>query len=78
MGLRAAPKEDSAVSSAELMTGSTLILPGLLLHVPDPSRIDVPPPPTKPASYAAAADSWPAHLAKVDTCTYVLAASRGL
>jgi transposase InsO family protein len=37
MGLHAVPKEDSAVSSAELVIGSPLILPGQLLHVPDPS-----------------------------------------
>jgi transposase InsO family protein len=36
MGLRAASKEDYAVSSAELVTVSLLILPGQLLHVPDP------------------------------------------
>jgi hypothetical protein len=33
MGLHAAPKADSAVSSAELVTGLPLILPGQLLHV---------------------------------------------
>ncbi len=31
LGLRAAPKEDSAVSSAELVTGTPLVLPGQLL-----------------------------------------------
>jgi transposase InsO family protein len=36
MGLSAVPKEDSAVSSAELVTGTPLILPGQLLPVPDP------------------------------------------
>jgi hypothetical protein len=45
LGLRAAPKEDSAVYSAELATGTPLVLPGKLLHVPDPPRVDVPPPP---------------------------------
>jgi hypothetical protein len=40
LGLRAAPKEDSAVSSAELVTGTPLVLPGQLLHVPDPPRVD--------------------------------------
>ncbi len=47
MGLRAAPKEDSAVSSAELVTGTSLMLPAPL-HVPDPPHVDVPPPPMRP------------------------------
>jgi hypothetical protein len=58
MGLCAAPKEDSSVSSGKLINGSPLILPGQLLHVPDPSRGDVPPPPTRPASYAAVPDNF--------------------
>jgi hypothetical protein len=66
LGLRAAPKEDSAVSSAELVTGTPLVLPGQLLHVPDPPRVDVPPPPTRPLSYAAAANTPPAHLVKAE------------
>ncbi len=66
LGLRAAPKEDSAVSSAELVTGTPLVLPGQLLHVPDPPRVDVPLPPTRPLSYAAAANTLPAHLAKAE------------
>jgi transposase InsO family protein len=45
MGLHAAPMEDSAVSSAELVNGSPLILPGQLLHVPDAPHVDVPPRP---------------------------------
>jgi hypothetical protein len=57
LGLRAVPKEESAVSSAELVTGSLLIPPGQLLHVPDPPRVDV------PASYAVAANSPLDHLA---------------
>ncbi len=40
LGLRAAPKEDSAISSAELVTGTPLVLPGQLLHVPDPPRVE--------------------------------------
>jgi hypothetical protein len=64
MGLRAAPKEDLAVSSAELVNGSPLILPGRqLLHMPDPPHVDVPPPPTRPASWPAVANMPPAHLA---------------
>ncbi len=35
LGLRAAPKEDSAVSSAELVLGSQLVLPGQFLDAPD-------------------------------------------
>jgi transposase InsO family protein len=48
MGLHAAPKEDSVVSSAELVTGTPL--PGQLLHLPDPPHVNVPPPPTRPTS----------------------------
>ncbi len=66
MGLRAAPKEASAVSSAELVTGTPLILPGQLLHVPDPPCVDMPPPPTWPASYAAATNTPPAHLSQAE------------
>jgi len=66
LGLRATPKEDSAVSSAELVTGTPLVLPGQLLHVPDPPGVDVPPPPTRPLSYAAAANTPPAHLARAE------------
>jgi hypothetical protein len=35
LGLRAAPKEDSAVSSAELVLDSQLVLPGQFLDAPD-------------------------------------------
>jgi hypothetical protein len=35
LGLWAAPKEDSAVSSAELVLGSQLVLPGQFLDAPD-------------------------------------------
>jgi hypothetical protein len=66
MGLPAAPTEDSAVSSAELVTGSPLILPGQVLHVPDPPRVDVPLPPARQASYAAATNTPPAHLAQAE------------
>jgi hypothetical protein len=57
--LRAALKEKSAVSLAELVTGSPLI-PGQPLHVPDPTRVDVPPSPY------AASDSHPAYLARAE------------
>jgi transposase InsO family protein len=76
LGLRAAPKEDSAISSAELVTGTSLVLPGQLLQVPDPPHVDVPPPPTRPLSYAAAANTPPAHLARAEHVYYNLAASR--
>lgn len=66
LGLRAAPKEDSAVSSAELVLGSPLILPGQLLEVQEPPRVSVPLPATRPASYAEAANTPPAHLAGAD------------
>jgi len=39
---------------------------GQLLHVPDPPRDDVPPPPTRPASYAAVTNTPPVLLAKAD------------
>jgi hypothetical protein len=52
-------KEDSGVSSAELVTGSQM------LHVPDPpSCVILPPPPMRTVSNAAATNSLPAHLAK--------------
>jgi hypothetical protein len=54
------------VSSAELGTGTPLMLPGQVLHVPDPPRVNVSPPPTRPVSYAAAANTLPAHLAQAD------------
>jgi hypothetical protein len=44
----------------------SLVLPGQLLHVPDPPRVYVPPPPTRPLSYAAAANTPLAHLAKAE------------
>jgi hypothetical protein len=65
MGPSAAPKEDSAVSSAELLTGFSVILLGQLLHVPDPPLVDMPLPPTRPASYAATTNTPPAHLANM-------------
>ena len=38
LGLRSAPKEDSAVSSAEMVYGSPLTLPGQFLDAPDPPK----------------------------------------
>ncbi len=66
LGLRAAPKEDSAVSSAELVLGTPVILPGQLVDVQEPPHVKMAPPPTQPASYAAAADTPQAHLAVAD------------
>ena len=54
------------MSSAELVLGTPLLLPGQLQHVPEPPRVHVAPPPTRPASYAAAANTPPPHLAKAD------------
>jgi len=61
-GLRAAPKEDSAVSSAELVFGAPLTLPGQLLTSPETPLEDVvealrstQPLPTRPLTYAEAA-----------------------
>ena len=60
--LRAAPKEDSGLSSAELVFGSTLTLPGQLLETPETpveeivdSLRSTQPLPTRPLSYAEAA-----------------------
>ena len=70
LGLRAAPKEDCNLSSAELVFGSPLSLPGQLLTSPEPPVADFlrrlrnqpPPPPTRPLSYAAVASTPPASL----------------
>jgi hypothetical protein len=64
LGLPAAPKEDYAVPPADLVTGTPLVLPGQLLHLPDPPCVDVPPPPTRPTLYAATANTPPSHLAQ--------------
>ena len=62
LGLRAAPKEDSATSSAELVFGAPLTLPGQLLSSPETPVQEVvetlrtaQPPPTRHISYAEAA-----------------------
>jgi len=59
LGLRAAPKEDSAMSSAELLFGAPLTLPGQLLESPEEPLEQVverlrstQPPPTRPITYA--------------------------
>jgi transposase InsO family protein len=65
LGLRAAPKEDTAVSSAELVFGTSVTLPGQFLDSSEPpaeafleqNRIGRPPPPSRPLSYAQMAAS---------------------
>lgn len=59
MGLRSAPKEDTAVSSAELVFGLPLTLPVQLLNTPEPPLEDIvdqlrrtQPPPTRSLTYA--------------------------
>jgi hypothetical protein len=62
-GLRAAPKEDSAISSAELVFGEPLILPGEILDKPGPPAPLQPQPlPTRPLSYAQVTRSVPQQL----------------
>ena len=62
LGLRAAPKDESGISSAELVLGSPLTLPGQFLSSPEPPPADFvqqlqrapSPPPTRPLTYAEA------------------------
>jgi hypothetical protein len=61
LGLRAAPKEISGISSAEVVLGEQLRLPGEIPHqfpALEAGGVDRRPPP----SYAAVADTPPAHL----------------
>ena len=70
LGLRAAPKGDSGLSSAELVYGAPISLPGEMLSTPEPPplnfvqnlRMAAPPPPTRPLSYAEAAKQLPSSL----------------
>jgi len=69
LGLRAAPKEDSAISSAELVFGSALTLPGqFLAQTEQPPEMfvqqlrETSPLPTRPVTYAEAAASVPEKL----------------
>ncbi len=63
LGLRAAPKEDSGISSAEMVLGVPVQLPGELLASPVAVR-DLPAAvPQRALSYAQVLDSPPAHLA---------------
>ena len=73
LGLRAAPKEDSAISSAELVYGTALTLPGQFLAAMEWHPADYikqlqssTPLPTRPASYAEAVDSVPDKLLKAE------------
>jgi hypothetical protein len=70
LGLRAAPKEDTAISSAKLVFGSSVTLPDQFLDSSEPpaeafleqNRIGQPPPPSRPLSYAQVASSPSASL----------------
>jgi transposase InsO family protein len=66
LGLRAAPKEDSAVSSAELLYGAPITLPAEFIAAEEQpvesfvKRLQsVQPPPTRPLTYAQAAAACP-------------------
>jgi transposase InsO family protein len=69
LGLRAAPKDSSGISSAELVYGVPLTLPGQLLHPAEPpvetfveQLRSIQPPPTRPLLFAQAAASVPQSL----------------
>jgi hypothetical protein len=64
LGLRAAPKEDSGISSAEMVLGTPLQLPGEFLHAPAPSHVLFTPSQPRTLSYAEVAAGPPTHLAK--------------
>jgi transposase InsO family protein len=73
LGLRAAPKEDTAISSAELVFGAALTLPGQFLATMEQSPATYikqlqtsPTLPTRPATYAEAAASVPEKLMKAE------------
>jgi transposase InsO family protein len=80
-GLRAAPKEDSGLSSAELVFGMPLTLPGQLLAVPE-TPVEkvveelraVQPLPTRQLSYAEAASG----LQQLQQAEYVYVRRRGV
>jgi transposase InsO family protein len=63
LGLRAAPKEDSGISSAERVLGTPLQLPGELLNMPAVPATCPPPEQPRTASYAEVVARPPAHLA---------------
>jgi hypothetical protein len=69
LGLRAAPKDDSNTSSAELVFGCRITVPGQFLDSPEPPAIsflealqDVQPIPTRQRSYAEVAAALPPEL----------------
>ena len=73
LGLRAAPKEDSAVSSAELLYGAPVALPAEFIAAEEPpvelfveKLRHVQPPPTRPLTYAQAAAACPQALMAAD------------
>jgi hypothetical protein len=73
LGLRVAPKEDSAISSVELVFGAALTLPGQFLAAMERSPADYIKQlqsstllPTRPALYAEAVDSVPEKLMKAE------------
>jgi hypothetical protein len=76
LGIRTAPKEDSALSSAELLYGTPLTLPGQFLDSSEPPPLHFvenlrrasPPPPTRPLTYAEVTRELPEAL---QTCSYV-------
>jgi len=74
LSLRSTPKEDSGVSSAELLYGTPLLLPGQPLTAgeaaPPPSGWQPEPIPTRPLSYAETAAKLPAAL-EAATFVYV-------
>jgi hypothetical protein len=73
LGLRAAPKEDAAISSAELVFGAALTLPGQFLATMEQSSADYIKQlqtstalPSRPTTYAEAAASVPEKLMKAE------------
>jgi hypothetical protein len=70
LGLRAAPKEDTNISSTELCFGASLTLPGEFIAVPEPPpqefvdslRVAPPPPSTRPQPCGQVAAALPASL----------------
>ena len=86
LGLRSAPKEVSGVSSAELVLGQPLSLPGKFVDADEPAaaaflehmRISrMPPPPTRPLTYAQVVSKPSPGLAEVEI-VYVRCGSAGL
>jgi hypothetical protein len=73
LGLRSAPKEDSGISSAELVFGAPVALPGQFVQTAEPPAAffaeqlqGTVMPPTRPLSYAQVAACPPARLMEAD------------